>query len=207
MKYLIVVIVYVLSVYASCNKHGDCLTQTYSFATCIKAYPDTDSLNINDTIWLDFSCPTRLVDLGTGNMIDYSGAGNLGTAIDFLEFTGGSISNPGAIPAVNAFEYKLIYGVFIPDNVLPEKNRDYNFTEVNSEYKFRLGIIPKRTGIFAIAPGNASNVYRNNDYCTKAGFSIIFSNTNQHIYFYQQNRPGYIPSQYELTHMYCFKVK
>lgn len=207
MKYFIVAIIHVLFVYASCSKNGDCITQRYSFSTGIKAYPDNDSININDTIWLDFSCPTRLVDLNTGGLIEYSGAENLGTSIDFLEFTGGSITNPGAIAAVNSFEYKLIHGIFIPDDHLPEKNRDYKFTQVNSEYKFKLGIIPKRTGVFAITPGDASNVYRNNDYCTKASFSITFSNTNQHIYYYQQNRPGYIPSGYELTHMYCFKVK
>lgn len=192
--------------YGSCRKNGDCLAQTFSFETNIKAYPDADSININDTIWLDFSCPTRLVDLGTGNHIDYSGA-SLSQSIDFLEFTGGSISNPGVTPAVNAFDFKLIYGTFIPDNLSPDKNKDYRVAEIGNEYKFKLGIIPKRVGIFSIAPGNASNVYRNNDNCAKAAFSITFSNTNQHLYFYQQNRPGYTPSQYELTHMYCFKVK
>lgn len=206
MKYFVIIIIYVLSVYASCNKHGDCLTQTYSFATGIKAYTDSDSLNINDTIWLDFSCPTRLVDLGTGDMIDYCQA-SLSLSIDFLEFTGGSVSNPGVIPAVNAFDYKIIYGTFIPDNLSADKNKDYKVFEINNEYKFKLAIIPKRTGVFSITPGDASNVYRNNDYCTKASFSITFSNTNQHIYYYLQNRPGYVPSGYELTHMYCFKVK
>ncbi len=206
MKYFIVVIIYILSVYASCNKHGDCITKTYSFATGIKTYPDTDSLNINDTIWLDFSSPTRLVDLGTSNMIDYSQA-SLSMSIDFLEFTGGSVSNPGVIPAVNAFDYKIIYGTFIPDNLSADKNKDYKVLEISGEYKFKLGIIPKRTGIFSFIPIDANNVFRNNDPCTKAGFSISFANTNQHLYFYLQNRPGYVPSQYEQTHMYCFKVK
>jgi hypothetical protein len=207
LRVTVILILYFLSVYASCNKDKNCAIQTYSFATGIRSYPDTDSININDTIWLEFISPTRLTDLSTGNIISYSAAKNLGTDINFFQFTGGSISNPGAIPAVDAFEYKLIYGEFIPDNVLPEQNKDYKFAEINNEYRFKLGIIPKRVGIFSFSPGDAGGVVRNNDECSKANFKITFTNTNQHMYFYEQNRLGYVPSQYEQTHMYCFKVK
>lgn len=183
------------------------MVQQYSFATNIKAYPDIDSISINDTVWLEFLSPTRLTDIATGAMIDYSSATNLSTSINFDEFTGGSISNPGAIPAVDAFEYKLIYGIFVPDDFLPERNRDYRFIETNNEFKFKLGIIPKRVGVFSLAPSNSATVRRANDNCSEAGFSITFATTNQHLYFYEQNRPGYTPSEYERTHMYCFKVK
>jgi hypothetical protein len=200
-------IIYFTTVYSSCNKGIICNQATYSFSTGIKAQPDLDSVNINDTVWLDFSCSTNLIDLVSGGNIDYSGAENFGTDINFFEFVGGNINNPGVVAAVSAFDYKLVYGTFLPDSHLPEQNRDYNFAEVANEYKFRLGIIPKRRGIFSFSPGNAINVYRRNDRCTKAGFQITFTNTNQHLYFYEQNRPGYTPSVYEQTHMYCFKVK
>lgn len=205
LRSLILICIYFLSVYASCNKN--CAVKTYSFATGIKSYPDTDSININDTIWLEFISPTRLVDISSGNSIDYSTAQNLGISINFFQFTGGSISNPGVIPAVNAFEYKLVYGEFLHDPFLPDQNRDYKFAEINNEYRFKLGIIPKRVGIFSFSPGDAGGVVRNNDECSKANFKITFTNTNQHLYFYEQNRPGYIPSVYEQTHIYCFKVK
>jgi len=199
--------IWFLSVYSSCNKSIFCNQATYSFSTNIRAYPSLDSININDTIWLEFICPVRLTDIASGNSIDYSGAANLGTAVDFLRFTGGSVSNPGVIAAANNFDYNLVTGVFVPDPLLPDQNKDYRFIESGNEYKFKLGIIPKQQGIFAIAVSDAANVYRHSDGCTKAGFSITFANTNQHLYFYEQNRPGYIPSQYEQTHMYCFKVK
>lgn len=206
MRRLILVVIYAFSVYASCNKNTDCVSQTYSFDTHIKAYPDNDSININDTIWLEYISSTILPDLATGDLVEYSKA-NLSMSKDFVEFTGGSISNPGVVPSVNAFDYKLVHGSFIPDDLSPEKNRDYSVQENNSAYRFKLGIIPKRVGIFSIAVTNASNVYRLNDLCSKASFKITFANTNQHLYFYEQNRPGYTPSEYERTHMYCFKVK
>lgn len=206
-RFLIIIIIYFSSAFSSCKKRISCNEIIYSFSTHIRAYPDLDSININDTIWLEFSSPVQLNDINSGMSINYSGAENLGTSINFFEFTGGSVSNPGAIAAVNAFEFKLVNGVFVPDNHLPEQNRDYRFVEIGNEYKFKLGIIPKRNGIFTFSPGDAANVYRQNDNCTKAGFSITFANTNQHLYFYEQNRPGYTPSQYERTHMYCFKVK
>lgn len=204
---IFLIIIFCLYISSSCNKRINCKDIIYSFETSIKAYPDLDSLNINDTIWIEFFCPTRLVDVYSGQTVDYSGAENFGTAIGIFEFTGGSISNPGGIGAVDAFEYKLVYGVFIPDSHLPNENKDYEFAEIGNEYRFKLGIIPKRRGIFTFSPGDAANVYTKKNKCDKAGFSITFANTNQHLYFYEQNRPGYTPSDYERTHMYCFKVK
>jgi len=38
---------------------------------------------------------------------------------------------------------------------------------------------------------NASNVYKNNDKCTKANFEINFKNTNQHLLLNQISFPDY----------------
>jgi len=196
-----------LTIYSTCKKRINCNDTIYSFEASIKAFPDLDSINIGDTIWLELTSPTNLRDVISGNTIDFSGAENFGNAIRIFEFTGGSVSDPGGVGAVFDFDYKLIYGTFLPDNHLPNENRDYRFAEIGNEYKLKLGIIPKKKGVFTISPGNATNVYTKKNPCDKANFSITFANTNQHLYFYEQNRPGYTPSQYERTHMYCFKVK
>jgi hypothetical protein len=196
-----------LSIYSTCNKRLNCNVTIYSFETNIKAFPDSDSINIGDTIWFELICPTKLRDAISGTMIDYRGAENFGIAIRIFELTGGTVSVPGGVGAVFDFDYKLVFGEFIPDNLLPNENRDYKFVEVGNEYRFKLGVIPKKSGIFSISPGNAANVYTKRNKCDKASFSITFANTNQHLYFYEQNRPGYTPSEYERTHMYCFKVK
>jgi hypothetical protein len=206
-RIIILCIIYQLCISASCSRNKNCIEKTYLFSINIRVFPDMDSVNINDTVWLEFISPTRLTDVVSGNSINYDNAINLGTSINFYQFTGGSFSNPGAIAAVDAFEYKLVYGVFVPDDVLPNQNKDYHFIQVNSEYKFKLGIIPKRIGVFSFSPSNSGTVRRANDNFSKAGFDIIFSNTSQHLFFYEQNRPGYTPSEYERTHMYCFKVK
>lgn len=193
--------------YASCKKRINCNTLVYSFQTSIRAFPDLDSINIGDTIWIELTSSTNLSDGISGNTVDFSGAENFGTDINFYEFIGGNFSNPGVLAAVDAFDYKLTTGTFIPDNHLPEQNKDYRFAEIGNEYRFKLGVIPKRKGTFSFSPGNASNVYTKKRPCDKANFLITFENTNQHLYFYEQNRPGYTLSEYERTHVYCFKVK
>ena len=206
-KYLILFFIYIVTVQGSCKKRIACKESLYAFQENVQVFPDRDSVTIGDTIWFKFTSDKNFIDITSGNVINYSNAENLGTDISFVKFVGGSISDPGVIPAANFFDYYLVHGSFIPDAHLPEQNRDYRFAETNNEYLFLLGIIPKQTGIYAIGHGDAIGVRTRNNGCDKASFSLYYTNTNQHLYLYQQNRPGYIISGYESTHMYCFKVK
>jgi len=194
-----------LGIWASCNKNFDCRGSIYSFETFYKASLYADSVRINDTIWIELNASTHFKDLTSNRTVDYSGAANFGTVISYLEFTGGDVQSPGVIPAANNFENILIKGSSVKP-IDPEQLRDFLFKEENEMYKFKVGILPKKKGTFAIAPSNAGSVYQKNDKCTKADFSLTFKDTNQHLYLYEQNRPGYVPSEYEHTHMYCFKV-
>src|SRR5689334_11622357 len=72
-----------MCIYAQCNKRLDCANTVYSFEMGIKAYPDKDSINVGDTIWLEVNEPTTLKDVFSGKMIDYSGAVNLGSFVSF----------------------------------------------------------------------------------------------------------------------------
>ena len=94
--------IYYLILFNGCGKKF-CASTTFNFKGSVKAYPDKDSIHINDTIWIELNTPSKLKDLTTGEMIDYSGAGNFGVAINFVRLTGGTISNPGSIPAANDF--------------------------------------------------------------------------------------------------------
>lgn len=201
----ILAIVFMTMVSTTCNKRFDCANQVYSFGIDIKAYPDLDSIYIGDTVWLELNAPTKQQDLNSGRKIDYNNAENNGSAITFLEFVGGSINDPGVLGAANFFTFNLILGENIP-NPLIAQIREYKFTEIQGVYKLKVGIVAHKKGIFSIAISNAANVYRRNDKCTKASFAIRFKDTDQHLYFLEQNRPGYTPSGLELTNMYCFKV-
>ena len=198
--------IFYLSIYSSCSKRVNCKDIVYSFETNIRAYPDIDSININDTIWIKFNELTTFKDDQTGQNVDFSNASNLGFGLTFDKFVGGSISNPGTISAVSEFSTILIYGTELT-SLLPDRIKSFSFLEETGRYKFKIGIVAKKEGVFSVSISNAANVYRKNEKCDKAGFSITFANTNQHLYFYEQNRPGYTPSEYERTHMYCFKVK
>ncbi len=63
----------------------DCRGAVYNFEMGIKAYPDKDSINVGDTVWLEVNEPTTLTDVQTGRTINYSEAANLGLTIGIAE--------------------------------------------------------------------------------------------------------------------------
>jgi len=193
------------SIWASCNKNFDCRGTVYSFKAFYKAYPDKDSIRINDTIWIELNTPTQLKDLMSNRMIDYSGAGNFGTVISFVEVIGGDLLNPGVIPAANNFENIIIKGTAVQP-IDQKQLREFLFAEENRMYLFKVGIVPKKTGLFMISTGNASNVFQKSDRCRKSNFKLTFKDTDQHLYLYEQKRPGYVLTDSDREHLYAFKV-
>jgi hypothetical protein len=192
--------IYVSNVFGTCKK--DCSQNIYSFDAFFTAHLDEDSIQLRDTLFLELTTPTQLRDAITNQIINFTQAANFGTDISFDKLLG----NNNVQFCAGCFELKLINGAFLEDNLLSERNRDYRFEERNGQYLFKLAIIPKQKGTFCFAVGNASNVYRTGDKCNKANFSLTFVNTNQHLYQYEQSRPAYTPSEYERSHLYCFKV-
>ena len=81
--------------------------------------------------------------------------------------------------------------------------KEFRFEDNNGFYKFKLGIIAKKKGIFGLIFSNAANVYRKSDACTKAFFTINFIQTNQHYYLNPNFQGGPTPVGGD----YYFKVK
>jgi hypothetical protein len=189
--------IYVVTIFATCKKN--CTENIYSFDMKLKAYPNLDSVNINDTIWVEIDEGTTLFDKISNTQKNFSGAGNLGTAIGFQEIIG---TVPQIKNVANDFNYKLINGVLL-NNPYTELIREYQFIEINSRYLFKLGIIPKRQGIFRFIIGDAANVYSKTNNCSKASFSFNFVNTNQHYYLNPNFPGGPVPPGGD----YYFKVK
>ncbi|MES1216941.1 MAG: hypothetical protein ABUT20_15605 [Bacteroidota bacterium] len=193
----ILLLVYLGSIGSRCSK--TCTQHEYSFVINAKAFPDMDSIFINDTIWIELNEPTLLKDLQTGTYVNYSSAKNLSTAISFHELLGsGQFRN-----AAMDFESKLIQGIQV-SNTNTSLLKEFQFLELNSNYIFKLGIVPKARGIYRIGLSNASNVFRRNDECSKATFTINFKETNQHLYFNEWNSGVIVPLP---NGGYCFKVK
>lgn len=190
----------------ACGKLGrGCADTKFSFQTGIRAYPGLDSIHIGDTVWFEANVPTSLTDIKTNQLIDYSGAVNMGTYISLDQFTGGSIADPGTTYAAGEFKLVLLTGNE-SNNKLPERIRSFLFIESGKQYSLKFGIVPQKKGIYIASIGNPSGVYRKSDACTKAGYNINFINTKQHLYLYQNNRPGYVIQGLELTNTYSFKV-
>jgi hypothetical protein len=183
-KILLAIVVVVLIQRCDCTKSGlglDCAQTKYSFELAVKAYPDKDSINIGDTAWFEVSSSTQFKDIATEQIIDYSKAENLGSGISFSAINS---SNEFTVNSVDKFNYILKEGIELRHGYGNGLGNEYQFIEKNGRYLFLLGIIAREKGIFRIIFSNAGNVYRSNDKCTKAGFTINFKDTDQHIYLF-----------------------
>ncbi len=78
------------------------------------------------------------------------------------------------------------------------------YEELNGNYELKVGLIALKKGIYILGVGDGLGIGRKN--CEKASFSISLMNTLQHIYYYQNWRPGYVLTESDLRHIYCFKV-
>jgi len=150
----------------------DCAEIKYSFELPVKGYPDKDSISTGDTIWLEINESTSFKDDQSGQMIDYSNAGNIGSALGFQIYD--SIQQ-NWYPAISQFLFLLTKGKELKRTPL---DIEYSFAEETGRYLFKLGVIPKVKGLYRIVFSNSNNTYRNNDKCTKANFIINFKETN-----------------------------
>jgi len=178
----------------------DCADTKYNFELAVKAYPNRDSISIGDTIWFEINAPTRIQDIATNQMIDYSGTANLGSGITFSAL---SAANQFTVNSVEKFNYVLINGLELRRGYSNGLGNEYQFIERNGNYVFLLGIIAKEKGTYSLVFSNSNNTYRNSDKCTKANFNIIFKNTNQHYPL----SPFYIPGTNPVGGDYYFVVK
>ena len=172
-------LIFFTCIYSTCKKNGSCTESRYSFEINVKAIPNLDSIRINDTIWVIIDESTNLLDKTTNSFVNYTNAANLGSVIAFQKTVFSPVLN--FVPAADKFNFKLVEGTET-SNIDPSSLREYLFLEKDFNYKFKLGIVPKDTGVFRFFFSNAANVYRKNDNCTKAFFEINFKETNQHRY-------------------------
>lgn len=180
-KYNLLIILLIFSTISfgfECNKRIGFAETIYNFELGIEANPDIENIRIGDTLWLNIDESVNLKDVRTGRPIDYGDTANLGSAIGFHKL---SDSHQFTLGATQHFNFKLVNGSET-NNADPTYLREYLFEEKNNRYLFKLGVIPKQAGTFRLFFSNAANVYRKNDKCTKASFTLNFKNTNQHYY-------------------------
>jgi hypothetical protein len=182
----------------SCDKVFDCKDKKYNFKLGVKCFSSKDTIFKGDTLWFELKEPTSLQDIQSGKIIEFSGAENLGSAVSILEFIG----RDSFEYAVNKFSFLLKNGTLV-NNPLTNKLKEYLFVEENNFYSFKLGVIANERGTFGLVFSNAANVYRKSDKCTKAGFTINFTETNQHYHL----NPNYLAGTTLVGGDYYFVVK
>jgi hypothetical protein len=197
--FLLLPIVAIIIQRCTCRKELGCAETIYSFTIAAKAYPDKDSINAGDTIWIELNESANVKDNGGNNIIDYSGAQNLGSAISFIELLGNNASRDAATD----FRIKVVKGIETT-NTNSNLYHEFLFTEENKFYVFKAAFIPQKKGIYRISMSNAANVFTSRNKCTKANFTINFKETNQHLYFNEMNFGVIVPLP---NGGYCFKVK
>ncbi len=199
---VILLITAMATIFSTCKKGGlGCANTVYNFQIGESVGPDKDSIRIGDTIFLAVNAPNKLIDLHTGALVDYSNASNLGNVVSIFKFLPGN-NSPGAI---NNFQLVLLKGTEV-SAVDPLSQKEVLFAEESGLYKFNLAIVAKDTGRYVLTIGNAANVSRKNDQCTKAGFTINFEATDQHFYFLYFWRPDLVLDDQGKTKVYYFKV-
>ena len=177
------------SINFQCKKRTGCANNVYNFEIGVKAYPDFDSLNIGDTLWFNINTPDTLRDKQTNALINYSGVANLGSVISMEKL----YNNSFTIKALNKFKLILLKGMKLNNTKDPDLFNEYRFEDNNGFFQFKLGIIPLESGTYGLIFSDAANVYRKSEACTKAYFTINFTQTNQHYYLNPNFQGGPLP--------------
>jgi hypothetical protein len=184
-----------------------CREVKYSFAIQSQLLQDKDSIKMGDTIFLQSHTPKKMPDVLSGATIDYSNSTNFGSVLSIGELIKDSSFPRGA---VLDFAYLSVKGKIYNDVNIPSPNtvQQLTYGETDTEYELKVAVIPQKKGIYVMAVGDGMSSGRRGKAvgCQKADIGISLINTNQHTYFYQLWRPGYQLTDYDLRHIYCFKV-
>jgi hypothetical protein len=207
MRLIVLLLIGALCTYGSCRKRGLCGRQYYAFE-CEKWFsPDSKSIHVNDTLWLEYSCATVQKDRITGDTISFRQASNFGTDVFFLAIEKDTTGRYSVVAAADSFELTPYTGKFVFDAFNESKNKDYRFEEFTNAYKLKLAIVPKHKGVYVLAATSLVNVFRDFDKCARASYQSHYINTDQHFELYHRFFPNYVIDGSEAEDLYCFEVE
>ncbi len=173
----------IASIFSTCKKGGilGC-HESFSFTIDAKVYPDSDTVSVGDTIYIETNFPVTLTDSSSGEVAHLSGGLFIGTDMGFEKLVSDS---PIVLDdAVADFDFVLINGKELKSS-MPQRIKLYTFEELNSEFHFKLAIIPKDTGTFTFGLAPAPGVEEKNSTCPTFTLNYLLKNTtDQHYYLY-----------------------
>jgi len=173
------------SIFSTCKKGGilGC-HESFAYTIDAKVYPDKDTVNIGDTIFVEVNFPTTLTNSTPGEIANLNGASGIATDMGFVKLVNDSpIVLDNAVPD---FNFKLIKG----REVAPTKHdttliKSFFFEEANNMVLFKLAIIPKNIGTYSFNIGASPDVEEKNVICPTFTLNYLLRNTtDQHYYLY-----------------------
>lgn len=191
---------------ASCNKNDTrpCTNGAYAFAVTSEWNNQREIYTIGDTIFLNSSFSKNLTDLIGNFNVDYSGAKSIDGNLFIHEMD--SVQHI-ILDAVQKFTFIQQIGTVSNNSQQPSRIKDMKYLESSNAYTFKMGIIPKNKGLYAIFISNLNSQGIIGKNCTNADFADTLTNSNKNINLFQyaMNRPP--ASQYEIDRIYCFRVQ
>lgn len=194
----------ILVINSGCPK--PCIEANLSFSVNSQINPDNDSIHVGDTIYLESSFPTQLIEQSTGQLMDYSNSTGIGSTLAVSSLP---IGDTIAKDAVFDFDYISVNGIIYNDRSIPRPDgvQQLTYEETNRTYVLKVGLIPKKVGNYILALGDGlSNGRKKSRNCEKASFNITLSNTDQHFYLIEKWYPNVVIGGYGKMRVYYFKV-
>ena len=185
---------------------NECLGPSqHSFEQKVVFEPEKLQYHIGDTIWISssFSCQ-GLLNTATGLTEDYCGVKSIGSAISIRSLYHYPLDSIDFAHALDKFDYISIEG-----NVksLNRYASDINFQIEDTEYSFKIGIIPKVVGKYAVFISDSGPTsLTGSERCDKGGFTLINGNNDNHFELIQEYYAGEVVSDFDRIHNYCFIV-
>lgn len=200
----IIGLTYIIIINSGCPK--PCVEATLTFNVNSQIVPDKDSIHIGDTLYLESTFPTNLIEQRSGKLMDYSNSEGIGSTLAVSSLPP---NDTIAKDAVFDFEYISISGKIYNDRSIPRPAgvQQLTYGESSGNYVLKIGLIPYKKGIYILGIGNGlSNGRKKGKSCEKAAFNISITSTNQHFYLLEQWKPNYILNDFGREHGYAFKV-
>jgi hypothetical protein len=193
-------IIFIYSV--GCRK--PCRNYHYVFKGTGAFSPEEDSIKVGDTVWYSSSIPEQMMDTFMKQTIDYSGASNFATDINFTVV---SYDDP-TTGAIDSFLFIPGKGSVSNNPLAPKASKYVVYSEQAGNYEFSFGIVAQKKGIYSLTTVDIENSRKD---CSDAYISLRLTNANTHqcylnsIYFPGSPWGDVIPPIVQ-THSYCFKV-
>jgi hypothetical protein len=188
-----------------CNPICTNLDPVYNFSITASIVPSKDSINVGDTVYLISSFPSTLQDQ-YGKLINYADAKNINSSMGFNDLS--AIGNKDSSTIKNFFYENFEGQIFNSTSVpLPWHGNQLFYEEVNDEYRLEIAFIPKASGTYCLLISDAYCAGLNhNKACKQASFAIALTNTDQHLYYYENLFGVGVLSKHDYGRTYCFKV-